>query len=480
MGKASVILQAEKQGRHRFREGRSREARQRSGRNEAWYRALVEQVPAVVYVDASDEARSAVYMSPRVEGMLGYAPEEWLEDPELWVKLLHPDDRERALAEAARTRETGVAFRVEYRLMARDGRVVWVRDEAVPVKDEGGRPTWWQGVLLDITERKLAEEELRCSEERFRSLVQNNSDIITVVDAEGTIRYVSPAVERVLGYAPEEMVGQSAFDYVHPDDLEEALGIFAEVSSGPGIRPLFELRLPHKDGSWRYLETVVTNMFEDPSVGEIVVNQRDVTERKRAEEALRESEERFRVAFDAAAVGMAHVGPDGKWLSVNDKLCQIVGYSRDELLGSTSRDISRPEGLDADLEQARRMLEGKIGSYSMEKRYFRKDGSVVWVDLTVSLVREPSGEPNCFIAVVDEISERKLAEFVADPVTPRELEVLRLVASGWTNPEIARSLAYSVGTIKLHIQGIIAKLGVANRAEAAARAVEIGLLPPPR
>lgn len=149
---------------HRRAEDRLREA-------EARYRTLVEQIPAVVYVDATDESSSALYMSPQCERMLGYTPEEWLADPDMWVKLLHPEDRERALAENARTNKTGEPFALEYRLIARDGRVVWVRDVAVLVRDETGQPQFWHGVMLDITERKRAEEQLRAQKQLLENVV---------------------------------------------------------------------------------------------------------------------------------------------------------------------------------------------------------------------------------------------------------------------------------------------------------------------
>ncbi|MDP9474747.1 MAG: PAS domain S-box protein [Actinomycetota bacterium] len=203
-------------------------------------------------------------------------------------------------------------------------------------------------------------------------------------------------------------------------------------------------------------------------------------ERARAEGALRESEERFRLAFEAAAVGMAHVAPDGRWLEINGKLSEIVGYPPEELLSLTFQDITHPDDLKKDLEHVRRMLVGEIDEYSMEKRYLRKDGRRVWASLRVSLVRDAYGEPGYFVSVIEEITERKHKELVPDPLTARELEVLGLVARRQTNKQIAEDLSYSLGTIKLHVQRIIAKLGVETRAQAATRAVEIGLIPPPR
>jgi two-component system sensor histidine kinase UhpB len=142
----------------------------------------------------------------------------------------------------------------------------------------------------------------------------------------------------------------------------------------------------------------------------LLTTARDVTEQKRAEEVLRESEERFRSTFEQAAVGLAHVAPDGTFLRINQRFCDIVGYTRDEMLCQTFQDVTHPDDLETDLDYVRQVLDGEIQSYSMEKRYIRKDGPLVWVDLTVSLVREPAGEPKYFISAARDISRRKQAE----------------------------------------------------------------------
>lgn len=147
-----------------------------------------------------------------------------------------------------------------------------------------------------------------------------------------------------------------------------------------------------------------------PAVRRAMSEFEERTERKRAEEAQRESEERFRATFEQAAVGISHNSLDGRWLRVNQKLCEIIGYSREELLEKTFQDITHPYDLEADLEQVHQLLVGNIETYSMEKRYIKKDGSIVWINLTVSLVRERWGEAKYFIAVIEDITERKRAE----------------------------------------------------------------------
>lgn len=194
-----------------------------------------------------------------------------------------------------------------------------------------------------------------------------------------------------------------------------------------------------------------------------------------SERSLRESEVRFRRTFEHAAVGIAHVAPDGGWLAVNGKLCEIVGYSREELLSKRFQDITHPDDLQKDLEHARQLLAGEIDEYSREKRYLRKDGSVVWIGLSVSLACDEEDRPGYFISVVEDITNRKRREEYLRSLTPQELEVLRLVARGCTNKQISQVMYFSESTAKSHVQHIVTRLGVSNRSEAAARAVEMGL-----
>ncbi len=306
-------------------------------------------------------------------------------------------------------------------------------------------------------------------------------DIIMITDAEGTIHYTSPSAERVLGYHPEEMVGTNSAQYVHPDDMERAIRELEALLSKPGVHPVaVETRVRHKDGSWRHLEGIATNLLDDPAVEGLVFNHRDITDRVRAEEEirrlneeleervaertarleaalsdLRESEERFRATFEQAAVGVAHVGPDGRWLRVNDKLCEITGYPREELLGMTFQDLTHPDDLQKDLDHLHRLLAGEIRTYSAEKRYLRKDRSVVWINLAVSAVGDTSSHLKYFITVVEDITERKNAEEALSHSEERYRAVVEQSAEGLylvdgdtrrileTNPALQNMLGYT-------------------------------------
>jgi PAS domain S-box-containing protein len=150
--------------------------------------------------------------------------------------------------------------------------------------------------------------------------------------------------------------------------------------------------------------------------------QQEIAARRASEQALRDSEQRFRATFEQAAVGIAHVGPDGRWLRVNQRLCGIVGYAREELLALSFQDITHPDDLDLDLAQVRQMLNGTLQTYSMEKRYIRKDGATTWINLTVSLVRDAKGAPAYFISVIESIAARKQAEAERDQLFKLERE----------------------------------------------------------
>ena len=319
------------------------------------------------------------------------------------------------------------------------------------------------------------------TEERYRTLFENVQEGVGLLGPgeDATVEYCNGAYAEVLGLRPDELVGRSFLGFLDEEDKEEVLRHRPLRLEGVGSS--YEVCATAADGTRKHLCCGGYPIFDrDGSYKGAVHTIVDVTERRRAEAELKESEERFRLAFEAAAVGMAHVALDGRWLRINDKLCEIVGYSREELLARTFQDITHPKDLDADLRHVKRMLAGQIREYSMEKRYVRKDRSRAWVKLTVSMVSAPPGGPEYFISVVEDITERKLKELVPDPLTPRETEVLHRMAVGLNNPQIACDLAHSLGTVKRCVRFVLAKLGEDDRRMAVARAIEIGLISPSR
>ena len=247
-------------------------------------------------------------------------------------------------------------------------------------------------------------------ESRYRELAEYSSDVVTRSDAAGVYCYVSPSSSRVYGWAPEQMVGRPVRDFLHPDDHERHAQVRASLHDGTYEQGA-EFRVPCADGRWLWVEmhfSVLRN--RDGSLREVQAAARDISDRKVAESARRVADEQFRTAFDDAPIGMALVAPDGEWLRVNPALCDIVGYSREELLGKTFQDITHPDDLDADVGLLRQVLAGERSGYQLEKRYLRSTGDVVWALLSVSLVRDALGQPLHFISQVQDVSERKALE----------------------------------------------------------------------
>src|SRR5215203_4709551 len=253
-------------------------------KSEARYRTVLDAAfDAIVTITPDGIVR---WFNRGAERIFGHRAEEVIGKP---VTLLMPERyRDLCVAGLHRYLQTGEARVVggttELVGLRKDGSEFPIEMSLGETHENGDR--LFTGVIRDVTERKEAETAIKESEERFRSLVQNTSDIITILEADGTVRYISPAVERVMGYKPEEQIGTSAFGSVHPDDRERALDTLAEVLKRPGLHPPLEFRVPHKDGSWRYLEHVVNNLLDDPSVRAVVVNSWDVTERKALVEQL--------------------------------------------------------------------------------------------------------------------------------------------------------------------------------------------------
>ena len=253
--------------------------------SEERFRLLAENAKDIIYRYRLKPTPGFEYVSPSATPIVGYTPEEHYADPELGLKLVHPDDTH--ILEAFLRSPESADRVLTLRWISKDGRVLWTEQQITLFHDDQGELTAIEGIGRNITERKEVEEALRQSEERFRSLVHNASDIIVILEADGTIRYVSPAIERVLGLQQEDVVGKNAVAFVDPIDRNEAIRIFAEAKKEPGIRPPVEFRLRHENGNWRHLEINRSNLLDDPAVGGIIFNLRDVTERKVAEEQLR-------------------------------------------------------------------------------------------------------------------------------------------------------------------------------------------------
>jgi PAS domain S-box-containing protein len=326
--------------------------------------------------------------------------------------ISHPDDADVINQQRPRLYAGEIdEVRLEKRYLRKDGSVVWVQFAMVVERDARGEPRYEIAVYDDVTARREAEERLRRSEERFRRTFELAGSGLAQVSLDGRFLRVNPRLCEMFGYAESELVGRSVKEVSHPEDRDAADAPRASVVKGELDSARLEKRYLRKDGSvfWASLAIALERDAGNRALYAISVLD-DITARKHAEAALRESEERFRKTFELAASGVAHVGLDGRFVRVNRRLCEMLGYADGELVGRSVKDISHPE--DRDVTDAQRALvrEGARESVRFEKRYLRKSGAVVWVSLGVALVRDAGGAPQYEIAMLDDITERKQAE----------------------------------------------------------------------
>src|SRR5713226_3423886 len=249
------------------------------------------------------------------------------------------------------------------------------------------------------------------TERRFRALIEHSSDMKALIDSQGNFLYASPSTTRILGYSLEEYVSRNAFDFIHPEDRKRTQDLLAALVQKPGATITVEYRMLAKDGTWRWIEGSGTNLLADPDIRAVVANYHDITERKRAEEALRQSEARYRVVAETAADAIVTITPDSKIVFINSAAERIFGYRREEML---ERDLTMlmPEYLrQVHKAGVRRYLatgEKHINWHSTELTGLHKSGSEV--PLEVSFGESVVEGQHSFTGIVRDISQRKRAE----------------------------------------------------------------------
>ncbi|MBL7119335.1 MAG: PAS domain S-box protein [Dehalococcoidia bacterium] len=266
-------------------------------------------------------------------------------------------------------------------------------------------------------QRKRAEEALQRKEEYYRSLIENSLDSIAILDGDGTICYESPSAERVLGYTAEELVGESMFAALHPGDIPKLADAFTELSRNPGGTLRTEVRVRRKDGSLRFVEAIGTNLLHDPQVKGVVVNYRDITEHKEADEALRESEVRYRLLAENVSDIIYVMNANRRFTYISPSATRLLGYSVEELMSLTMEEYLTPASLEVALQalaedQALESLGQQDGYRSrlLEMELRCKDGSTVWTETRLTFLRDPDGQITGHLGVSRDITEHREAE----------------------------------------------------------------------
>ncbi|MBI1798162.1 MAG: PAS domain S-box protein [Candidatus Eisenbacteria bacterium] len=389
---------------------RSRSSKSPADRGHAAVRREVARLRAILdsamdAVVGMDQSGTINRWSPSAEKMFGWGAVEAIERP---LQDLIVPERYRAahLAGMRRFIETGegpvLQRRIELSGLRRDGTEIPI-ELMVTAFRENGRHVF-NAFISDVSARHESERALRASEQRFRALVEHSWDGISLRTADGRILYVSPSIERILGYAPEDLIGRSFTDFIHPDDVAIGIDAVKQLLGRPGAMSRFSLRTLHRDGTWRLIAATSINHLESPGIGAIVSNFHDFTERRQAEVARERSDERYRELFENAPVGIYQASHDGRILAANAEFARLLGYGSPEQL----RSVNMRE-LYFDPNQRDRMIRGfeesgRAGDVELDWR--RRDGTRVTVQLSAHAARSADGSLGHFEGFIRDVSQR--------------------------------------------------------------------------
>jgi PAS domain S-box-containing protein len=380
--------------------GLHRERRQLA-ESETFYRETLErQGEGFGMVDAEERF---IFVNPVAEAIFGVPPGGLL--GRNLMEFLGAA-QQRQVREETGERKAGRSSTYELDIQRPDGDVRTILVTATPRPREDGALLQIIAVFRDITEWKQAEAGLRESEEKFRTYVEQSNDVIFTLDAEGTFLFVSPAWGRHLGYPGSDVLGQSFARFLHPEDAQPSFDYLAGVlSTGEGATsPPYRLR--HADGSWRWFRANGTRLANPDGKPRFMAVAHDITERKQAEEALRLSEERYRVQFDRASEGILTFSPEGDILEVNESMARMHGYTIEEMRNLSLKDLNTPETSRLSPERLRRLMAGE--TLTIELEHFHKDGHAFPLEVSASLIS--TGDRPSILTFNRDITERKRAE----------------------------------------------------------------------
>lgn len=394
--------------------------------SEERFRALAEQSRDLISRHGLEGAFT--YASSAARSLLGYEPEELLgTHPREFV---HPDDLDHVVSTVSAAMAGGPSTTFAFRFRHHDGHYVWFESTNTIARDAEGAITSFHAVSRDISERKVTEDALRASEERFRALAEQSQDLISRHTPDGTFTYASSAARSLLGYEPEQLVGRKPREFVHPDDVAGVISAIATALTGAPSTTI-ACRIRRADQRYIWVESI-NGVTRDADGGVTGVHSvtRDITARKVAEDALRTSEERFRQVFELSRVGIAFVSEDRRFLRVNRALCELVEYSEEELLSRTFADLTHPD----DMELSNQKMEEAYGGQShvgLEKRYITKTGRTIWVGVNATVMpgKHESGDPTRYtLSIFEDITHRKAAEEELRRLTTLKSEFLALAS----------------------------------------------------
>ncbi len=360
-----------------------------------------------------DIASGEVEWSDELYRIFGYEPRSREMTFDSFVSAVLPDDHDRVLASIDDALAGTASYDMECRIVRPNGEVRTIHCCGEVIRDSRGQPLRMSGTALDITDRKQAEFSLQQREAHFRALIEHSSDVITVLNPDGTIRFESPSIERLLGYAQHELNGRSAFEFVHHEDLPAVAEKFQLLLQQPGTPQLSEFRFRHKDGSWRNFEGIGRVICDPDGRYSVIVNSRDITERKRTESMLRTSQEKLRQALRASGTGLLDWNTETNEVVFSEEWKHQLGYAPVEIADSFEAwtTLLHPEDRDGAIAYMRDCVSsGREGDYRQEFRLKHKDGRYRWIEARASFVTETDGRRIRLLGSHADITDRKWME----------------------------------------------------------------------
>ena len=384
---------------------------------EAKYCALVEQAPTITYISPLNSPSIKLDISPQIETLLGYSVAEWKADPELWLKLVHPDDRDRVLVESAALTFTdgedipwGQPIVSEYRAIARNGKVLWFRDRAIAVRDEATQSFILQGAMFDITETKLTANALLESELRYYTLEKILPVGIFRADASGKCLYLNERFLDMVGLTLRETLGEGWAIALHPKDRE---GVLKQWYQAVKLKLPFQLEYRFFQGDrtiWVFSQAV-PEIAKSGEVLGYIGTLTDITDRKQAEEGLKRAEQKYRSIFENAIEGIFQTTPDGRYVSANPALAKIYGYQSPTELMMQIHNIDHQLYVDPNRRVEFLRAIDKHGSVSeFESQVYGADGTTIWVSENGRAVRDAEGILLYYEGTVEDVTDRKITE----------------------------------------------------------------------
>lgn len=362
-----------------------------------------------------DGTDQILYLSSGSKWLWGMDAEDAIQNNQLFWDLFLPEDLSAMRASLKRSAATLEKWTSEWRILNDDGTVHWQRGIGTPQKMLDGSIIW-DALVINITPEKSAEEFLITKEKRYRALVENGADAVVIVDLAGKPKYVSPSIERVLGYTEAESIMLDLFEILHPEDREATAKRMAASLDNPGVPiPGHTGRIKHKDGSWRWVEATLTNMLHDPNINGIVDNFRDVTERIQYEEILRQLNNKFELLLQSTFEGLYGINLEGECIFMNNAAAIMLGYEARDCIGKNMHDLihhTKRDGSPYPAEECPLFAANinAVRTTVTDEVFWKSDGSPLEISYSTNPIQEGDGFKGSVVTFMDISLSKKSAE----------------------------------------------------------------------